>query len=126
MAIFIGINGEPSSGAPFVLWTMIFSSIGTKRLTKKKLIYDSKDVNKINVSLEEILPTDYMESKHINQWEDSNKEHSTESIIKTNEKQKNKRQWTFRVRYVLILVISIIIFYFVFNYIFAILAMNSQ
>ncbi len=44
MGTFIVINGGASNGAPYLLWTWIFSNCGVKILTTKELIMDSKYV----------------------------------------------------------------------------------
>lgn len=38
MMVFIAINGEPSSGGPYLLWTWVFSSSGIKTLKKRRVL----------------------------------------------------------------------------------------
>lgn len=44
MVLFIAINGEASSGSPYLLWTWVFNFWGTSILRKKGLL-DKKSVN---------------------------------------------------------------------------------
>ena len=38
MILFIAINGEPSSGAPYLLWTWVFSASGLKTLKSRGVL----------------------------------------------------------------------------------------
>ncbi len=38
MVLFIAINGEPSSGGPYLLWTWVFSSLGLKTLKSRGIL----------------------------------------------------------------------------------------
>ena len=38
MVLFIAINGEPSSGGPYLLWTWVFSSSGLKTLKNRGML----------------------------------------------------------------------------------------
>jgi len=42
MFVFIVINGEASSGAPYLLWTWIFSSSGIKTLSSRGVLIDDE------------------------------------------------------------------------------------
>lgn len=60
MFLFIVINGEASSGGPYLLWTWIFSSWGIRILNAKGLFADGSYMQKTNTQVLEkaILPPD--------------------------------------------------------------------
>ncbi len=45
MLLFIVINGEPSNGAPYFLWTWIFSHYGVKILNSRNILDDEAHKN---------------------------------------------------------------------------------
>ena len=45
MVLFIAINGEPSSGGPYLLWTWVFSSSGLKTLKGRGVLGESQIVS---------------------------------------------------------------------------------
>ena len=59
MVIFIAINGEPSSGGPYLLWTWIFSSSGLKTLKNRGML-DEREITSCSdhVSTEETTAKD--------------------------------------------------------------------
>lgn len=59
MVLFIAINGEPSSGGPYLLWTWVFSSSGLKTLKCRGLLGESQaDSCSIPSSIEEPIIVD--------------------------------------------------------------------
>lgn len=46
MVFFIALNGEPSSGGPYLLWTWIFTSAGLKTLEKRQVLEGTQPVSK--------------------------------------------------------------------------------
>lgn len=44
MFLFIAMNGE-ATGAPYIMWTIVFSNLGISMLDKKMVLKDSNDIN---------------------------------------------------------------------------------
>ena len=59
MVLFITINGEPSSGGPYLLWTWVFSSSGLKTLKKRGILGTNQTTSySDHLSTEETIVTE--------------------------------------------------------------------
>ena len=66
MVLFIAINGEPSSGGPYLLWTWVFSSSGLKTLKGRGILGESQSISYSTFSSieEPIIAKAPIESNH--------------------------------------------------------------